>query len=143
MPQLLHIETLMAPPVVGQAYLVPTVLYPWFGKEDAWPVMGPKHTDVEHIRFHDEHYHVDLRFLTERQIRRIEKAAYCPGGIVIVAASAPLATKGDCRGALPHPDPVVRRLTCRRSAHAYPLWEARQDGGLAGGEGALSHGIPP
>lgn len=130
MPTVQHIESLTLPPVIGQAYLVPTVLYPWFGKEDAWPVMGPKHTDAEHVRFHDEHYHVDLRFLTERQVRRVEKAAYRPGGIMMAAASAPLATKGDDRRVLPHPDPVVRRLLCRRDAHAYPLWEARRQPGL-------------
>lgn len=119
--KLLHVEDLSAPPVVGQRYLVPTVLYPWHGKVEPWPVMGPKHTDAEHIGFEPEHYHVDVRFLSEAQVRRIEKASY-GRGIEGIAASTRLATRGEG----PHPSPVLKRLTCRRSRNDYPLWGARR-----------------
>lgn len=115
-----HVEDLTGPPVEGQRYLVPTVVYPWFGKTEAWPVMGPKHTDAEHIGFEPEHYHVDLRFLTGPQVRRIEKASYRYIGDVV--AGAPLAT----RDAGPHPAPVLKRLTCRSTEHHYPVWEVKR-----------------
>ena len=124
-----HIDTLDRPPTVGTRYLVPTVLYPWFGKLEAWPVMGPKHTDAEHVGFHPEHYHVDLRFLSDVQVRRIERLSHFMG-IETVVASAPLAARDAAGGTQPHPDPVTKRLTCRRSDHGYPLHGARSQQGL-------------
>lgn len=123
------IEDLDRPPAVGTRYLVPTVLYPWFGKLEPWPVMGPKHTDAEHVGFHPEHYHVDVRFLSEAQVRRIERVSLGMG-IETIVASSPLACRGDDGGTKTHPDPVIRRLTCRRSAHGYPLYGARSQQGL-------------
>ena len=117
-----RIDELTAPPIVGQRYLVPTVRYPWFGKVDAWPVMGPKHNDIEHFRFERQHYHVDLRFLTDAQIRRVEKAAYYKS-IEMCAAGNPLASHG-----LEHSeDPVLRRLVCRRIDHSFPMRAAAKN----------------
>lgn len=121
MGKLQRSDQLTTPPVIGQRYLVPTVAYPWFGKVDAWPVMGPKHTDAEHIGFEPEHYHVDIRFLSEAQSKRIEKASY-GRHIADVAASNPLAT----RGGPEHPAPTLKRLTCRSDAHHYPSWGVRR-----------------
>ncbi|MGU3558566.1 Rieske 2Fe-2S domain-containing protein [Methylobacterium radiotolerans] len=129
MPKLQHVAELDRPPVVGSRYLVPTVLYPWYGRVEAWPVMGPKHTDAEHIGFHQEHFHVDLRFLSDAQIRRIERLSH-GRGIEGIVASAPLATVGLGGKEQPHPDPVEKRLTCRRSGHDYPVYEAREQRGL-------------
>jgi hypothetical protein len=123
------IEDLDRPAVVGTRYLVPTVLYPWFGKLEAWPVMGPKHTDAEHVGFHPEHYHVDVRFLSDAQVRRIERLSHRTS-IETIVASAPLAARGDDGATKPHPEPVVKRLTCRRSDHGYPLYGARSQQGL-------------
>lgn len=125
-----HVEDLTGPPVEGQRYLVPTVLYPWFGKTEPWPVMGPKHTDLEHIGFEPEHYHVDIRFLTGPQVRRIEKAAY-GRDIAECAGGSPLATRGvgEAWGTtLPHPVPIVKRLLCRSDGNDYPLWSVRRQG---------------
>lgn len=124
-----RIEDLVQPPTVGTRYLVPTVLYPWFGKLEAWPVMGPKHTDAEHVGFHPEHYHVDVRFLSEAQVRRIERLSHFMS-IETIVASSPLAAR-DAAGAMhTHPDPVTKRLTCRRGDHGYPLYGARSQQGL-------------
>jgi hypothetical protein len=60
------VTELTEPPVVGQFYLVPCVLYWWSGRRAWWPVIGPKHDDVEHLNFAQPHYHLDRRFLPER-----------------------------------------------------------------------------
>lgn len=112
MAELQRVDELTSPPIVGQSYLVPTVTYPWFGKVDAWPVMGPKHTDIEHLDFPHEHYHIDVRFLTKRQI------TFCTirDSLENTLARWPLFSIKQP----PHPDPQWRMRTCRRNEHAYP-----------------------
>ncbi len=129
MSKIPHVDTLDKPPLVGSRYIVPTVFHPWFGRVEAWPVMGPKHTDAEHIGFHQEHYHVDIRFLSEAQVRRIERLSHRMT-IETIVASAPLATMGPSGKEQPHPDPIPKRLTCRRSGHDYPVYGARRQPGL-------------
>ncbi len=59
---------LREPPVIGRFYMVPVVDdYPYLSRWDQWPVLGPKHTDIAHFNFPDQHYHLDARFLTARQ----------------------------------------------------------------------------
>jgi hypothetical protein len=52
---------------VGRMYLVPcmhTSLSGSFLPE--WvPVIGPRHTDEEHLKFPHEHYHIDWRFVSD------------------------------------------------------------------------------
>lgn len=55
--------------VVGKRYRVPCLFIApsarthWM-PEDGWvPVLGPKHTDAEHLQVRQEHYHVDWRFM--------------------------------------------------------------------------------
>lgn len=125
-PVRLRADELTAPPVVGRTYLVPTVRHEWWGFTSAWPVMGPKHEDGEHLNFPYEHYHIDSRFLNDRQRRKVEWqyeniAANRGVGDVLAlgVASAPLMT-----GHLhlpPLPAPVLRPLRCRSDQHAYPL----------------------
>ncbi|MBX3488887.1 hypothetical protein [Parvibaculum sp.] len=38
-----RIDMLNTPAVVGHFYLVPTIDYPWGGRRDIWPVIGPRH----------------------------------------------------------------------------------------------------
>lgn len=129
MSKLRHVETLTSAPVVGQRYLVPAIVYPWFGSTEAWPVMGPKHTDAEHIGFDVPHFHVDVRFLSDAQVRRIERRGRF-GDIESIAAGYPLATSRTGSEAEPHPEPVFRRLTCRRPGHGYPRHAAGAHQGL-------------
>ena len=70
MPRVLtHVDDLSHPPEIGRRYLVPTVLYPWLERQGVWPVLGPLHTDAEHLKFPFPHYHIDPRFLTKQQWR--------------------------------------------------------------------------
>jgi hypothetical protein len=65
-----RIEELREPPVVGREYLVPCVRYWWKGALRWWPVIGPKHDDIEHLNFAQVHYHLDRRFLRLADFRR-------------------------------------------------------------------------
>jgi hypothetical protein len=57
-------------PIVGRYYLVPCVdAFGYRGGKVTWPVMGPIHNDAD-IGITFEHYHLDLRFLSDRAIRR-------------------------------------------------------------------------
>lgn len=66
-----RLEDLSSPPEVGRFYLVPCVTV---GRNPAnwtpgrWPVQGPLHSDAEVIGFASPHFHLDLRFLSKRQI---------------------------------------------------------------------------
>ena len=71
-----RVDRLTAPPVVGRFYLVRTVRGLFLGFEDDWPVIGPKHDDVEFFKFTYPHYHVDHRFIRCSDARAIERQAY-------------------------------------------------------------------
>lgn len=61
-------ETEIVPYEVGKKYRVPTIEGHWCGVFRSWPVIGPLHEDREHIKFDREHYHIDARFLSNRQM---------------------------------------------------------------------------
>ena len=65
--KLQRVDRLKEPPVIGQAYLVPTVFGEWSGLRRDWPVMGLKHDDIQHLNFPIVHYHLDARFLRVRE----------------------------------------------------------------------------
>jgi nitrite reductase/ring-hydroxylating ferredoxin subunit len=52
--------------VIGKYYRVPTVRAELKGIVRDWPIIGPYHSDVEHIPFEHKHYHVDWRFVPMR-----------------------------------------------------------------------------
>jgi hypothetical protein len=60
------VSELTSEPEIGKFYLVPCV-----PTDDGewWPVIGPKHEDLEHIGFPVEHYHYDLRFFSGDQLK--------------------------------------------------------------------------
>jgi hypothetical protein len=58
-----RIDQLTSPVEVGRYYLVPTVTGNWLGRTKAWPIIGPRHSDVQCLKFDDHHYHLDGRFL--------------------------------------------------------------------------------
>lgn len=117
-----RIEDTTSPPVVGQRYLVPTVFYPWHGIRKAWPVMGPRHEDGEHLGFYDEHYHVDIRFVSPSDLARLTK--WMDAGEV--AARFPLFSQNEA----PHPSRVWRSRICHRASNDYPLHNRRINQGL-------------
>jgi hypothetical protein len=63
-----RIDRLTEPAVVGRFYLVPTIFAAWPSgiRERAWPIIGPKHNDVEFLDFDKHHYHIDARFVADR-----------------------------------------------------------------------------
>lgn len=99
-----HFDDLTEPPVPGKFYLVRTVRGSWYDEVADWPVMGPKHTDVEFIRFEAPHYHINRWFLDESVARR--------------TSIHPLTAKWNGHGYDendPLPPPVLRKLKCRRA----------------------------
>ena len=61
-----RIDRVESAPVLGQRYLVPTILHRWGGITDTWPVLLPLHRDAL-INFDYEHWHVDARFTSQNQ----------------------------------------------------------------------------
>jgi hypothetical protein len=55
--------------VEGQPYLVPTVTgsLGGSGPMECYPIIGPRHYDVEFLNVHMPHYHLDLRFIDMRK----------------------------------------------------------------------------
>jgi hypothetical protein len=106
---------LRKPPVAGAYYLVPTVDYLYFGRRSAWPVLGPKHTDVEIFNFPAAHYHVDARFLSLNQVRFLKSRAMVDD-INFVVGRSPLNYRGL---ELPKGRPKLRVRKCRPPETAY------------------------
>lgn len=55
----------------GEFYLVPTITGSLGGhkKVEEYPIIGPRHYDVEFFNIHSPHYHLDLRFINNRYWR--------------------------------------------------------------------------
>lgn len=96
--KLQRVDRLKEPPVIGQAYLVPTVFGQWHHLLRDWPVIGLKHNDIEYLNFHPEHYHLDTRFLRVSE-KLLPEAPYQPL---------------HARFNLPLSPIVLRRRTCLR-----------------------------
>jgi hypothetical protein len=110
------LSDLREPPVVGRFYLVPVVRdYPYCGFKGEWPVIGPKHTDVEFIQFQHEHYHIDGRFLTAAQERWVTNY-YSAQSLEWILGGLPLCHLGSV---LPKGRPVLVRRKCRRASYGY------------------------
>lgn len=71
-----RVDSVSGPLVVGQLYLVRTVRAQFFGVRADWPVIGPKHEDVEFFNFDKPHYHVDHRFVRCSDNRAVDRAAW-------------------------------------------------------------------
>lgn len=65
-----RVDEMLAAPVIGQCYSVPTVELEFLRTTKAWPVMGLKHEDAEHLNFPYEHYHFDWRFMPDFAFRQ-------------------------------------------------------------------------
>lgn len=115
-------------PLIGERYRVPTVLYPHLeSTHRVWPVLGPRHSDAEIIGFKPEHYHVDIRFLSERDLRRVmshDRAAIPELRRELVPSEYlyPIARHaGAWPDVIPHPRIVWRVRTMKREFRPYPL----------------------
>lgn len=114
-----RVDRLKEPPVVGQAYLVPTVFGQWHHLLRDWPVLGLKHDDIEHLNFRPIHYHLDTRFL------RVSN------NLIGHAPYEPLHSRGD----VPLGPIKLARRTCIREPIAFngpPEFQVRFQGAFAG-----------
>lgn len=110
------------PLVPGQTYKVPCMHYPYFGRTDWWPVLGPAHKDKAFLNFDHLHVHIDGRFLSARQ-RRFLAWKETRGGrnLEKLLGSAPL-NHADFQ----LPEPQVRRRKCWIAEIGYPYHDKPQ-----------------
>lgn len=119
-----RLSDLREPPVVGRFYLVPVVRdYPYFGRVDIWPVLGPKHEDAEFINYPHHHYHLDARFLTaEQEAWMVRRGRFIAGledddaALIAVVGRSPLNYDGV---PLPKGRPKLAPRKCRRLTYGY------------------------
>jgi hypothetical protein len=121
---------------IGKSYSVPTVRAYYLDRLDTWPVIGPKHEDLEYINFDHQHYHFDFRFLTTVQLNRmrthINYAGYARDGdgalysqVLILHDERSVDRFPDIHLNLELPHPVYKWLKCRRAMPDYtvqPRW---------------------
>lgn len=106
------------PYVVGKFYRVPCVRGYWSIWDDNWPVFGAKHEDFELLGFKPHHYHLDARFLSDRQWRRVVGRF----GDFYALFSRPLQDVDDSIGTgQTLTPPTTRRLKCRRQWPEHPM----------------------
>lgn len=103
---------------VGKFYRVPCVRGSWLGVADWYPVLGALHEDSEHINFPYWHYHVDSRFLSQRQCRRAANYYRQDRGCIeVLVRRFPLMIHECTRKQFrreDHPKPVMRKRKCAR-----------------------------
>lgn len=105
---------------VGKFYTVPAVRTTGEDVRDGicWlPVLGPEHSDKEHINFPAEHWHIDWRFAPDRSYRSATGflgPSHCYA--VIIQRFSNSNGKPLVEG-----DPVMRRMKCKRELPAYPF----------------------
>lgn len=115
-----RVDQLTAAPEVGRFYLVPAILWAWGGylsrPKSWWPVIGPKHDDLEFFQFKHKHYHVDPRFLTKRLKAQVYPSRY--GSAEQSVLGQPINSV-----ALPEgpPPPVLRKMKCTLRFVDYPF----------------------
>lgn len=123
-----RIDELTEPPVVRRYYLVPTVDQEFFGYHRPWPVIGPKHTDREHLGFVDSHYHIDGRFIEPWLSRKLLKVTNYETLERVIAGLPLMAPLGHAylgQRVIEAGPIVYRRLRCYRAecVYDYPITE--------------------
>lgn len=118
-------DRLKEPPVVGQFYLVPAILWNRRSRCNAgessedevlrelqgkgakwWPVWGSKHNDIEYFGFRPLHYHIDPRFLNKRHWSEFRNPLRSP---LLQVQATPL-NHSDLKSGPPKPQ--LRRMRC-------------------------------
>lgn len=103
---------------VGRFYNVPCIFVPLgFYESEQWiPILGPKHIDAEHIKFHHEHWHVDWRFVDGATFDRCSRFfSGKPHGRVITNDGETYAGKVSLTRL-----PVMKRRKCKRAMPDFP-----------------------
>lgn len=120
-------DKLTEPPIVGRYYLVPAI--PWKRKapygvdhNDSdlwWPVIGPRHNDLEFFNFEHLHFHVDPRFLSKRHWQFVFDDGR--GGKLFSVLATPLSGVNMPKGPR---DPKLRKMCCSMDTVPSPEWIA-------------------
>jgi len=107
---------------VGRMYLVPCMFVPAVARadwvpHDGWvPVLGPRHNDAEHLEFPHEHYHIDWRFVPNKNYTAVITNWHgTPLNNVLSNTNANRWQEARLDGA-----PQLKRRLCRRSMPEFP-----------------------
>lgn len=117
-------DRLTSPPVVGQVYLVPAILWAYrhMRRKLWWPVIGPLHDDADCFAFAAKHYHLDPRFFTRTHWAPMStRRGLGDEGKMVDALSGVLNHVSMPDGP---PKPQLRRIRCTRDTIAYPPYAA-------------------
>lgn len=101
---------------VGKSYLVPCIYVAPKQRYGGWaafmPVIGPRHSDAEHLNFPYEHFHIDWRFVSDRAFQSAcDMRTGKPHGLVITNTHGERKLDGA---------PVLRRRVCKRPMPDFP-----------------------
>lgn len=109
---------------VGKFYRVPVIVGRWRDADGEWPVLGPLHEDAEYIGFEPLHWHVDARFLTQRQWRTATFSKDRGLGVEDVFNMPVQKTYEDWQHKpmvlIVNPAPILKLRKCRRVWPTYP-----------------------
>lgn len=109
--------------VVGRFSMVPCMFVeserrPYWAPRDGWvPILGPKHSDAEHLEFDHEHYHIDWRFMPGAQFdaavthQRNMTGNASPHSNVLTSDTKYMGLTGT---------PALKRRLCRRDMPEFP-----------------------
>ncbi len=115
---------------IGRYYMIPCVKtnrLQRVGRGEWVPVIGPLHEDADIVGFPYPHWHVDWRFASKKQVQRIgrgplgfdERRLFAqPIQYHLSDGKTLLIESG--------PDPILRRIKCKREMPAYPFAAARE-----------------
>ena len=124
-----HVGEIDGAPVVGRYYMVPAI---WQARHPPgltdygamwWPITGPLHNDQQFFEFKHDHYHVDIRFLGTRHIRRMGYTGWLAESPLEAELARPVHA---FVGGPPLPKPELRKMRCRRLSVTYPYATSKQ-----------------
>lgn len=125
--------------IVGHYYRVPCVrVTEWWGAHGWLPIIGPKHEDAEIIRFDNEHFHLDWRFVSQRLFKRMS-GVRGPSYVY----SSPISCPDNRGGRVVLEGPTLKRRLCKRDWPALPPlpWRAALEEAFVGKR--MKNGICP
>lgn len=122
------LSSLREPPIVGRFYMVPVIVDVCKEWPGAWPVLGPLHTDVDLFpAFPWPHYHLDFRFLTVAQERRLSSGWR---SALEAVGSFPISHRPEVDIHIPKGLPQLIKRKCRRPGYGYAFRERDHVGEL-------------
>jgi hypothetical protein len=104
---------------IGKFYLVPCIKVEFSARTiwmdvNCWvPVLGPKHSDSEHLNFPFDHYHIDWRFVGHTPFNRLKRERSVLSRVLTNDGTDPW-NKTITRS------PELRRIKCKREMPEFP-----------------------